>query len=211
MELVGHSMGAMVAVTIAARAKIYLTVLMTISGSLRPGGAGLRTLAADLEALPDPVPSAHPFLDTWYACDGSVPASFIATLKASFAAMRREDWSACLAILEKTDLREDAVSLAIPSIVINGAKDSIFTSTHHDELIAALASVHCVTLPNAGHNPHWDAPKEVARVIRGALGAVTWDSTRRVALGSDTNNVASGSKNGLTSLGEPVRWGNLMS
>lgn len=163
--LVGHSMGALIALTLAARGNLAVDALMTVSGSLRPGGAGLQSLAAGFEALPCPLPDAHPFFETWYACDRSVPLAFIATLRASFTAMRREDLIACLGILDTADLRRDAGAITLPSIAVFGASDPIFPLPHHRELIAELQPSRSVTLPS-GHNPHWELPGEVGEILR---------------------------------------------
>ena len=164
--LIGHSMGALIAVAIAARRRVAVRGLMTICGSLRPAGPTLARLSARFAALPRPVPASHPFLDDWYACGSAVPHDFLAALRASCVAMRREDWLACLTALQEADLTSGATGLDGPVAVLNGGEDQIFTKDHQDALTAALRPDLHVTFAGVGHNPHWEAPSDVAGLVQ---------------------------------------------
>jgi pimeloyl-ACP methyl ester carboxylesterase len=179
--LVGHSMGALVAVQLALRNRMSVVGLVTLSGSLRPGGSALRALMAQMDNLPDPVPIDHPFLNAWYACSRPVPAAFIDPLRASCIGMRRRDWQACLAVLERSDLRPLAQTLQIHSMVLSGQCDEIFPPSHHADLVAALAPMRSAAFADVGHNPHWEVPDQVAAEINafaGLLGLRQSASTR---------------------------------
>lgn len=164
--LVGHSMGALVAVHLALRGRVPVTGLVTISGSLMPDGPSLRAMRAEVQDLPDPLPVDHPFLDAWYACRRPVPTAFLDQLRASCVAMRREDWRACLDILETTDLRAAVRDLGLPSLVLAGGSDDIFARSHHDDLVAALNPLRSQVFGLVGHNPHWEVPDLVAGELR---------------------------------------------
>lgn len=166
--VVGHSMGALVAITLAARGRVDLSGLVTISGSLRPAGPSLQALAGAMAALPDPLAVSHPFLDEWYACSRPVPAPFLARLRASCVAMRRQDWLDCLAMLDRADLRAVAGRLALASVVLSGSEDAIFAPDHQRGLVKALRPQRNVVFSGVGHNPHWEVPDEVAAVLRAA-------------------------------------------
>jgi pimeloyl-ACP methyl ester carboxylesterase len=170
--LVGHSMGALVAVHLALRQRIRVAGLATISGSLNPGGPALQALKTRVQALPDPLPLRHPFLDAWYACCRPVPAAFLDRLQASCVEMRREDWLACLDLLETADLRAAARNLRVPSLVLAGSHDEIFSRPHHDALVAALNPSRSLVFDHVGHNPHWEVPGLVAAELRAFVNRV---------------------------------------
>lgn len=163
---VGHSMGSLVALHLVLRGRVSAAGLVTISGSLRPGGPSLCAMSAEVRNLPDPLPIDHPFLDAWHACRRPVPEAFLVPLRISCVAMRREDWMACLDLLESTDLRTAARDLQLPSLVLAGSCDEIFARPHTDELVAALNPLRSHVFDLVGHNPHWEMPDQVASELR---------------------------------------------
>lgn len=160
--VVGHSMGALVAVAIAARKRVKLSGMVLISGSLLPASPALSELKNEFAALPVPLPAMHPFLDVWYACSRPVPSPFLERLRASCTAMRREDWLVCLDVIGAADLTEAAASLTVPTVVLGGSDDSIFPEEHQTCMTATLRAIRSLVFAGVGHNPHWEVPAEVA-------------------------------------------------
>jgi pimeloyl-ACP methyl ester carboxylesterase len=83
--------------------------------------------------------------------------------------MRQQDWASCLAILANADLRDMAQRLDVPTLVVAGDLDPIFSKDHRDILRQNLRPCAELVLQNVGHNPHWEAPKEVAKAINAFL------------------------------------------
>lgn len=166
ISLVGHSMGAMIAVQLGGRAKIKIGALLTLSGSLAPASAALSLVAAQFAALPYPVTVDHPFFDEWYACRRPVPEAFLLPLRQSCADMRPEDWAACLALLHRADLRDAARRVGAACLVIGGEDDPLFPESHQVALAGCLPTAERVNLPGVGHNPHWEMPKLVAEHLQ---------------------------------------------
>lgn len=164
--LVGHSMGSLIATKIALRGKVRVSGLVTISGSLTPNGPALQSLLHQVADLPDPLASDHPFLSWWYACDRSVPKSFLDRLISCCVKMRREDWLACLDLLASADLGAAAARLRLPVLVLSGDRDEIFPPRHHQEMVAALQPASAIAFEGVGHNPHWELPKETAAALK---------------------------------------------
>lgn len=162
VTLVGHSMGALIALRLAARGRLPVATLVTLSGSLAPASPTLAKVARQFAGLPHPLPVDHPFLDDWYACRRPVPPAFLRPLRTGCAAMRREDWAACLALLQRVDLRMEARKLAARALVIGGADDPLFPESHQIDLASTLPRAIRLSLSGVGHNPHWENAHEVA-------------------------------------------------
>lgn len=163
--LVGHSMGALIATRIALRGKVRISGLVTLSGSLTPDGPALQSLRRQVECLPDPLPGDHPFLSWWYACDRSVPKSFLERMISCCVRMRREDWTTCLDLLASADLAA-AARLRLPSLVLSGDRDEIFPPRHHREMVTVLKPASAIVFEGVGHNPHWEVPEETAGALK---------------------------------------------
>ncbi|MGV8988998.1 MAG: alpha/beta fold hydrolase [Cypionkella sp.] len=163
--VVGHSMGALIAITLAGRARIDVRGLILLSGSLKPASPALSEITDRFAALPTPVPKDHSFLDEWYSCAQPVAKTFLDQLKTSLIGMRRKDLMRCLALLASADLRATAGSLTLPSLVISGGRDPIFPPDHRRIVQDYLRPLQEVFLGEVGHNPHWEAPTEVAAAI----------------------------------------------
>lgn len=163
--LVGHSMGSLVAVRLAVRGKLGPKALVILSGSLTPASVALEQMTRDIAALPHPLPTDHPFFGAWHACQRQIPDAFLAPLRSACAAMRPEDWAACLKILRTTDLRKSAQTISVESLVIGGAEDPIFPEKHQATISFFLPKQRRITLEKVGHNPHWEVPQFVGELV----------------------------------------------
>jgi pimeloyl-ACP methyl ester carboxylesterase len=163
--VVGHSMGALIAVLLTARACLSVSSLVTLSGSLAPASAALAQVRAQFSALPHPLPIDHPFIDDWYACQRPVPEAFLQPLRRSCVDMRPEDWASCLGMLQVADLREAARQVGVSSLVIGGDADPLFPESHQIALASALPKAQRLNLTGVGHNPHWEVASDVANTL----------------------------------------------
>ncbi len=172
--VVGHSMGALVALILAA-GHLKPKGLVLISASLHPAGPTLSRIANQFDILPQPLGADHPFLDEWYACAAPVPRRFLDRLRASCIAMRPQDWTQCLAALAGADLRDMARGLEVPALAVAGAMDTIFSHDHRKAVKGNLRPAMELTLQHVGHNPHWEAPRQVATAILSFLNRIRED------------------------------------
>lgn len=172
IAVVGHSMGAMIAIALAARRRDLIGALVLLSGSLQPSlGEGNPTARA-IRALEDPLRPDHPFFDTWHACSRPVDAAFLAQLRREAAEIPTRVWHAILDDLAVIDLRSDARQLRVPVLAIAGSEDPLFDAGHRRQLAATLGSIRSITLEGHGHNPHWESPRLVAEHVLSFLSAV---------------------------------------
>lgn len=172
--LIGHSMGALIALHLVARANLNVLGLGMMSGSLHPASPVFAEIADSFASLPTPLLPDHSFLDDWYACSRPVPRSFIDLLKKSCVRMRPEDWVSCLAHVAGSDLHSLAQAVGIPALAISGVLDPIFTPEQQAQLQRSLNPSQVLCLADVGHNPHWEAPAEVAGAINAFVGKLDW-------------------------------------
>lgn len=163
--LVGHSMGAMIAIEIAARRQQAVRALVLLSGSLKPDFGPRTDVARVIRALKDPLRPDDAFFDRWYACSRPVDMAFLGHLRHEAATMPTTVWRALLDALAVTDLKSRAAQIKAPVLCIAGAQDPLFGIGDRRALAVAFASVRSITLKGHGHNPHWESPGEVAALI----------------------------------------------
>lgn len=169
--VVGHSLGAMVAIALAARHKELIAGLVVMAGTLKPDFASDHPLVAGVQALRDPISPADPFYDWWHDCRPGVPQPFLAGLAKDASAMPAARWRAILEEIRRADLTSAAQGVQTPTLIIAGACDPLFGEAHQQALWRCLAGARLVRAEACGHNPHWEDPAFVARAITEAFDA----------------------------------------
>ncbi|OBQ58493.1 alpha/beta fold hydrolase [Mesorhizobium erdmanii] len=169
--VVGHSLGAMVAIALAARHNDLIGGLVVLAGTLKPDFASDHPLVAGVQALRDPISPADPFYCWWHACRSGVPDPFLAGLAKDASAMPAARWRAILEEIRQADLTGEAQNVRTPTLIIAGAYDPLFGEAHQQALLRCLAGASFVRAEACGHNPHWEDPAFVAGAIIGASGA----------------------------------------
>jgi len=165
IALIGHSMGAMTAIELAARRRDDISALILLSASLTPCFDRETPISRGIHALTDPIDPAGQFLVDWYSCSRPVDADFLSKMKADAAAMPSAIWRDILNSLDETDLRLSAAQVTAPVICIGGSLDPLFDGSHREALSHAFQSVRSITLDGYGHNPHWEDPERISALI----------------------------------------------
>jgi len=169
--VVGHSLGAMVAVALAARHGEFIGGLVVMAGTLKPDFTSDHPLVAGVQALRDPILPADPFYEWWHACRPDVPRPFLAGLAKDASAMPAPRWRAILEEIRRADLTSTAQEVRTPTLIIAGACDPLFGEAHQQALSRCLSGARLVRAEACGHNPHWEDPAFVARAIVEAFEA----------------------------------------
>jgi len=169
--VIGHSMGAMTAIALAALRPDVVLALVLLSGSLQPGLDARSPTARAIRALKDPLDQEHPFFDVWHACNQPVDPAFLAHMRKEAAGIPTQTWLAILDGLAATDLRADARQLRLPVLAIGGSEDPLFDAGHRRLLAETIGSARSISLAGHGHNPHWESPALVAGEILSFLAA----------------------------------------
>jgi pimeloyl-ACP methyl ester carboxylesterase len=163
--VVGHSLGSMVAFTLAARWPERVTRLVLESSSVR---AGERSgwLLDNVRRLADPIDPLSPFMREWFGNPGAVDPVFLDHMRHEAAAIPALVWRAVLSDLMGYDAQALLADVTAPTLILHGAQDPLMTEAGQADLRAALRHAAFRSFPAFGHNPHWEDPRLVAEVIR---------------------------------------------
>ncbi|TIS53160.1 MAG: alpha/beta hydrolase [Mesorhizobium sp.] len=169
--LVGHSLGAMIAIELAAKHGGRIGGLVLLAGSLKPGISQDHPMAVGVRGLCDPISPADPFYAYWHACRPGVPQAFLASMATDASAMPAARWRAILEQLCRADLTDTARGVRDDTLVIGGARDPLFGEVHQQALLHALPHASFLRAEGCSHNPHWEDPALVAAAISGKFTA----------------------------------------
>lgn len=162
--VIGHSFGSLLALEIA-RMQIWPDAkIVTLAGSAWPALGGLAALEP-IKAFRGEVDPSDPFLEQWYAGPVPLDRHFLERVRGEAVGMPVRIWHHYLELLEKTDFRSGLGENVQPVLAISGDLDTLFDTRHADGLSRALPSVRAIRLADRGHNLHWEAPEEIARLI----------------------------------------------
>jgi pimeloyl-ACP methyl ester carboxylesterase len=169
--LVGHSLGAIIAVEAAASYGELVGGLVLLAGTLKPGISQDHPMVTGVEALRDPISPADPFYAWWHACRPGVPQAFLALMAQEASAMPAARWWLILEQLRRADLTGRAPGVRQETLVVAGAVDPLFGEAHQQALLRALPGSDFLRIEGCGHNPHWEDPALVAASIASTFGS----------------------------------------
>jgi pimeloyl-ACP methyl ester carboxylesterase len=180
-DLVGHSLGSLIAQTFAEYwpERTRRVVLISSTGGVPPNaesGKPAFDFAAEIRKLKDPIEADSPFMIAWWDSPTPVDADFIRRQRQDAAAIPLRVWLAVLdqALPEKTlyvDLQSTLPRLKAPTLLLWGSKDPLFTEPARRSLRDALPAAEVQVFDGLGHNPFWEDPAKVAGVVNAFLTA----------------------------------------
>jgi pimeloyl-ACP methyl ester carboxylesterase len=176
-DIVGHSMGSIVAQTFAEDwpERTRRVILISSTGG-PPRGAPPRKPAYDYAArirqLKEPIDPDSPFMIEWWSSPTPVDEEFLRRQRRDAAAIPLRVW---LAVLDQglgvNDLQRTLPRLIAPTLLIWGSKDPIMKEDVRQTLRAALPHAQVKVFHGLGHNPFWEDPRACAEVINAFLTA----------------------------------------
>jgi pimeloyl-ACP methyl ester carboxylesterase len=179
-DVIGHSLGSIIAQTFAEYwpERTDHLVLVSSTGGRPPGSTAPPQFdfAAEIRKLKDPIDPNSPFMIAWWDSPTPVNPDFIRRQRQDSAAIPLKIW---LAVLDEalpgattyTDLQSTLPRLKAPTLLIWGSKDPIMEEPMRKTLSDALPGAQVKIFEGLGHNPFWEDPAAVARVINAFLGA----------------------------------------
>jgi pimeloyl-ACP methyl ester carboxylesterase len=163
--VVGHSLGAMIAIRLAAGHPESVGGLVLLAGAVKADIADHHPMVSGVTALRDPISPADPFYAWWHACRPEVSPTFLAMMAQEASTMPAARWRAILDEIRRTDLTGLARTVRVRTLVIAGACDELFGKAHQEALRRALPHASLIQAQGCGHNPHWEDPAFVASAI----------------------------------------------
>jgi pimeloyl-ACP methyl ester carboxylesterase len=178
-DFVGHSLGTIVIQTFAEYwpERAGRIVLISSTGGMPPD-APKKPPAFDyvtaIRHLKEPIEADSPFMIAWWDSPTPVDPDFISRERKDAANIPLHVW---LAILDQTlsdmhnydDLQRTLSRLKAPTLLIWGSKDPIMEEPMRKSLRDALPSAEVKVFEGLGHNPFWEDPAGVAKVINAFL------------------------------------------
>ena len=170
-DIVGHSMGSIVAQTFAENwpERTGRVVLISSTGGTRAGDPPPKPgidYVTEIRKLREPVDPDSDFMIAWWSSPTPVDETFIRRQRQDAARIPLKVWVAVLQQgLSGSDLQSTLPDLKAPTLLIWGSADPIFGPEARQSLIEALPNAPVKIFEGLGHNPFWEKAADVAEVI----------------------------------------------
>lgn len=168
VDLVGHSMGSLIAQLFAARfaERVGRLALMSSAPSLTQK-TSLLELKPYIDALEDPI--SRSFAAEFQATSNPVPADFMEMIVAETMKVPAHVWRSVLSGLLAVDHQDILSDISAQTLVLWGNQDQLFTRPDQEALLSQIPGSMLEEF-DAGHSPHWEKPEEIAQALEKFLG-----------------------------------------
>ncbi len=169
----GHSLGSMVAISLAADHPERVSSLILIgSTAMVPVKRGdwLYDNAMNLKA---PLDRSSPFLREWHPSNQptSVDPLFANAIEQEYLTIPLHVWRGVMRELAQVPVGRHAEDVKVPVLLISGGKDPLFPAEHHASLRKAFPHAEERVFEELGHNPNWERPEEVGPLMERFLSS----------------------------------------
>lgn len=163
VHLVGHSMGSLVAQAFAALHPGRVNRLVLVSSTARPAESeALQDFAGCAISLRDPLD--REFVRDFQTPSNPVPSDFLETIVSESMKVPAHVWRSALTGLLEADHREILKRIDVPTLVVWGNQDGIFTMRDQEEILQRIPGA-VLKEYEAGHALHWEKPEEFAEAL----------------------------------------------
>src|SRR5690606_38098883 len=92
-----------------------------------------------------------------------VPDSFLADVITASRGVPARVWREAFRAMARWHDRDRLAVLRVPTMLIWGERDAIFSRDDQDALLRGIPGADLVSYPETGHAPHWERPREFAQ------------------------------------------------
>ena len=161
-DIVGHSLGSIIAQTFAElwpeRAR-SVTLIASTAQSPHFDFSPIRQLR-------EPIDPESPFMKAWWSSPNPVDPDLLRLARNDSARIPVRVWWAILdQAISDDSLRAMLNRITAPTLLIWGSEDFIMKPEDRQSLIDALPKAQVHIFKGLGHNPFWEVPVAVARVV----------------------------------------------
>ncbi len=180
MAVLGHSMGAMIALDIAARHPDLISRLILAAAGTKVAPQ-IRQLMTDLADLRTMMAAKGQPLDLWFRLffpwlfapgffeDPRNPVAAAQLAAAMPQAQTAKGFAAQVAAVLAADVSDCPDLVRAPTLVLHGELDRFPTGYDREQPFRTMADVAFAVLPGAAHSLHWDDPKGFCSAVTGFL------------------------------------------
>jgi non-heme chloroperoxidase len=166
----GHSMGSAVALRFALeypyRTRALVLIGAVAAWAANPAASEVMAAVAAFEHV-DPA-FARDFQLSTIAT--AVPPELIEIAVEESLRVPLHVWKGAFAGLASADVRRELHKIAVPTLLIWGARETFATRAEQEELVLGVRGARLLVYELAGHAVHWDEPARVARDVAAFAG-----------------------------------------
>ena len=173
-HVVGHSLGSMVAISMAADFPRRISSIGLIgSTAIEPVKRG-DWLYDNVDSLKWPLDPAARFMREWHPANQPTPVDpiFAEAVRSEYMTIPRHVWRGVMRELASVPVARHAADIEAPVLILSGGKDPLFPAKHHAALLEAFPKAEAQVFSDLGHNPNWERAAEIAHRIAQFLGRV---------------------------------------
>jgi non-heme chloroperoxidase len=163
----GHSMGSVVAQRLAVKHPERVAGLV-LEGAF-PGLKGNPAVDAfyqgEVAGLTDPIDPTFAREFQVSTIVRPVPEAFIDLVSSESQKLPARAWKQILQDMMQIDTTAGLARLQVPALLLWGDRDTFVLRGDQDRLVAALEGSTLAVFEGTGHDPHWEEPARVARLI----------------------------------------------
>ncbi len=157
--VVGHSLGAAVALRLAVAAPGRVAGLLLAAGFGAPArNAGVIELQEAVQPLGDPIPVAFAEEFQRSTVTREVPEPFMAMVIGESLKVPAHVWRAATIGFAESDPLDGLAALQMPVRLVWGERDAYVTRADQDLLLGALPAATLSVYEDTGHAVHWEQP-----------------------------------------------------